>query len=66
MNCPNTKSCDQDCKVGTTKTFSLAKMEMKVNIFLNKTQFRHSNRLISSQSKGLCVTRDEGKHLCDR
>jgi len=52
--------------VGTTKTLGLTIMETKVNVFLNETQFRHSNGPISSQAKGLCVTRDEGKNLCDR
>ena len=36
-------------RVGATKTLSLAVMEIKLNIFLNDTQFRHSNRPISSQ-----------------
>ena len=44
----------------------------KNEYFLNETQFRHSitDRRITSQSKegvkSLCVTRNEGKDLCDR
>ena len=53
-----------------TKTLSLAVMEIKVNIFSNETQFRHSNGPISAHStegaKGLFVTRNKGKNLCDR
>ena len=33
-----------------TKTLGLAVMEIKVNIFLNETWFRHSNGPISAQS----------------
>ena len=51
------------------KTLGLAVMEIKVNIFLNETWFRHSDGPISAQSKegakGLCVTGNEGKNLCD-
>ena len=52
----------------TSKTLGLAVMEIKVKF--NNTQFRRSNKAISSQSKdggnGLCVKRNEGKNLCDR
>ena len=46
--------------VEATETLGLAVMEIKENIFLNKTQFRHSNRcngLISSQSKEGNITK---------
>ena len=51
-------------------TLGLAVMEIKRNIFLNETRFRHSNGPITSQSKegakSLYVTRNEGKDSCDR
>ena len=44
--------------------------DTELNISLNETQSRHSNRPISPRSKegakSLCVTRDEGKHLFDK
>ena len=56
-------------RVAASKTLGLVKMEIKVLFFFNNTQFRCSNGPISSQykesAKGLCMTRNEGKNLCD-
>ena len=45
-------------RVGANKTLSLAVMEINLNIFLNDTQFRHSNGPISSHvtKEKICVT----------